>query len=38
VPVTIIPVSIFFFKEKVKTKEILGALVTVIGVGILFLF
>lgn len=38
VPVTIIPLSIIVFKEKVKPKEILGAVVTVVGVGILFLF
>ncbi len=37
-PVTIIPLSILVFKEKIKVKEILGALITVIGVGILFLF
>lgn len=37
-PVTIIPLSVLVFKEKIKIKEILGALVTVIGVGILFLF
>lgn len=38
VPVTIIPLSILVFKEKVKLKEIIGAIVTVIGVGVLFLF
>lgn len=37
VPVTIIPISIWVFKEKVKPKEIFGAIVTVIGVGVLFL-
>lgn len=37
-PVTIIPLSIIVFKEKIKIKEIMGALITVIGVGILFLF
>lgn len=37
VPVTIIPISIWVFKEKVKPKEIFGATVTVIGVGVLFL-
>lgn len=38
VPVTIIPLSIFVFKEKIKLKEILGAIVTVAGVSVLFLF
>ncbi len=38
VPVTIIPLSILVFKEKVKPKEMLGALVTVLGVAVLFLF
>lgn len=38
VPVTIIPISIWVFKEKIKPKEILGAIVTVIGVGVLFLY
>lgn len=37
VPVTIIPLSIIVFKEKAKPKEILGAVVTVIGVRVLFL-
>ena len=36
-PVTILPLSVFVFKEKLKAKEILGALVSVVGVGILFL-
>lgn len=36
-PVTIIPFSILIFKEKIKRKEILGAIVSVIGVGLLFL-
>lgn len=35
-PVTIIPFSILIFKEKIKPKEILGAILSVIGVGILF--
>ena len=38
VPVIIIPFSILVFKEKVKFKEILGAVVTVSGVAMLFLF
>lgn len=36
-PVTIIPLSVLIFKEKIKTKEILGAIISVIGVGILFI-
>lgn len=36
-PVTIIPFSILIYKEKIRTKEIVGALLSVIGVGILFL-
>ncbi len=37
VPVLIIPLAILFFKEKVTTREILGAVVAVVGVGVLFL-
>lgn len=36
-PVTIIPFSVLVFKEKVKPKEILGAIISVIGIGILFI-
>lgn len=36
-PVLIIPAAIFIFKERVTRKEILGALITVIGVALLFL-
>jgi drug/metabolite transporter (DMT)-like permease len=36
-PVLIIPFSIFFFKEKLKVKEILGALLAVSGVAVFFL-
>jgi len=36
-PVTIIPFSIALFKEKVKPREILGALISVSGVAILLL-
>lgn len=36
-PVIIIPFSIFVYKEKIKTKEILGAILSVSGVGVLFL-
>ncbi|MDR7857161.1 DMT family transporter [Tissierella sp.] len=38
VPVTIIPISILVFKEKIRLKEILGAITTVVGVAVLFLF
>lgn len=38
VPVTIIPLSMLVFKEKIKLKEILGAITTVAGVAVLFLF
>ncbi|NLK43052.1 MAG: DMT family transporter [Tissierellia bacterium] len=37
-PVTIIPLAVLVFKDNIKVKEIMGALITVIGVGILFLF
>ncbi|MTI46932.1 DMT family transporter [Sporosalibacterium faouarense] len=37
VPVLIIIPSIIIFKEKVSTKEIIGAIVTVLGVGLLFI-
>jgi len=37
VPVLIIPPAIFIFKEKVNWKEIAGAIVTVMGVGLFFL-
>lgn len=36
-PVTIIPFSILIFKERIKPKEILGAIISVIGVAILFM-
>jgi drug/metabolite transporter (DMT)-like permease len=36
-PITIIPFSIFLFKEKVKPSEIFGAIVSVAGVAILLL-
>lgn len=36
-PVTIIPLSILVFKEKVKAKEIIGAMISVTGVAILLL-
>jgi drug/metabolite transporter (DMT)-like permease len=37
VPVVLIPVSVFFFKEKVNIKEIIGAIITVTGVGMMFI-
>lgn len=37
VPVIIIPFSLIFLKDKVRFKEVLGALITVIGVVIFFL-
>jgi drug/metabolite transporter (DMT)-like permease len=36
-PILIIPASILIFKEKVLPKEILGALVSIIGVALLFI-
>jgi len=36
-PVIIIPFSIIIFKEKVTFREILGAVISVAGIGILFL-
>lgn len=35
--ILIIPVSIMIFHEKITKKEILGALISILGVGILFL-
>jgi drug/metabolite transporter (DMT)-like permease len=35
--ILIIPVSVFVFKEKVSVKEIAGALITIVGVAILFM-
>jgi len=35
-PILIIPVSIIFFKEKIKKYEILGALISIIGISIFF--
>ncbi len=37
VPVLIIPPAIIIFKEKVNWKEIIGAIITVLGVAIFFL-
>ena len=36
VPVLIIPLSIFILKEKISPKEIIGAIISVIGVTVLF--
>ena len=37
VPVLIIPPAVILFKEKVNAKEVIGAVIAVIGVAILFL-
>jgi drug/metabolite transporter (DMT)-like permease len=37
VPVLIIPPAVLIFKEKVNWKEIIGAVITVLGVGVFFL-
>jgi drug/metabolite transporter (DMT)-like permease len=36
-PILIIPASIMIFKEKVLPKEIIGALITLVGVALLFI-
>ncbi|WFA10172.1 DMT family transporter [Tissierella sp. Yu-01] len=36
-PVTIIPFSILILKEKIKPKEIIGAVISVIGVAVMFI-
>lgn len=36
-PVLIIPISVLVFKEKIKVKELFGAVITVVGVMILFI-
>lgn len=36
-PIIIIPFSIIFFKDKVKPKEILGTIISFVGVAILFI-
>ncbi|OLS03806.1 EamA-like transporter family protein [Tissierella creatinophila DSM 6911] len=36
-PIIIIPFSIIIYKEKITAKEILGAVLSVLGVGVLFL-
>jgi drug/metabolite transporter (DMT)-like permease len=38
VPVFVIPPSVWIFKEKVKFKEIIGAIIAVFGVSVLFIF
>jgi drug/metabolite transporter (DMT)-like permease len=35
--ILIIPISIFVFKERISGKEILGALITIVGVALLFI-
>ena len=37
VPVLIIPPALILFKEKINAKEVMGAVIAVLGVGILFL-
>lgn len=37
VPILIIPPSIFLFKQKVKTIEIIGAIISVVGVTLFFI-
>jgi len=37
VPILIIPLSIFILKEKVSPKEIIGAIISVVGVSLLFI-
>lgn len=37
VPVLLIPPAIFLLKEKITPKEILGSIITILGVGVLFL-
>lgn len=36
-PILIIPLSIFVFKEKILPKEILGAIITLVGISLLFI-
>lgn len=36
-PILLIPVSIIMFKEKIYSKEILGALISLIGISLLFI-
>lgn len=37
VPILIIPPSIYFFKQKIRTNEIIGAIISVIGVTLFFI-
>ena len=37
VPVLIIPPAVILFKEKINAKEVMGAFIAVLGVGILFM-
>lgn len=36
-PIIVIPISILVFKEKVRPREILGAIISVVGIAIFFL-
>lgn len=35
-PILLIPVALFYHKEKLHTKEIMGAFIAILGVGIMF--
>ncbi|MDO5726017.1 MAG: DMT family transporter [Tissierellia bacterium] len=37
-PIMVLPISIFFFKEKINMGEIIGTLISILGIAILFLF
>ncbi|MFB0971614.1 MAG: DMT family transporter [Tissierellia bacterium] len=37
-PIMILPFSIFYYKEKISVAEILGTIMSIIGIGILFTF
>ena len=37
IPILLIPVSIIIFKEKVFPREILGSIITLLGISLLFI-
>ena len=37
-PIMILPFSIFYYKEKIGIVEILGTVMSIVGIGILFTF